>query len=258
MNYVFICGCPRSGTTALWRLVAAHTDIAVGVERYALKGFSPESFTPALFEEERFFRIEEGDTFYDDLDKFDRYYGELRPRFSSTTLRGDKVPQLYEHLPELYSALPNSKVIFIVRNILDVASSYNARAEDLADGAWRRDQNYVQAVKDWNRSLRATVKALEEGRSMYCLDYERLFQPDFSLTSMFDYLGLSVTPAVAETHQKIVERSQQLELARNDRLTGMQKRHILRRAALAPYRELIDHCEKLSPPSRSAPTPREQ
>lgn len=246
MNHLFICGCPRSGTTALWELIAPHKRVAIGVERYALRCFGPFTLSPELFESERFFSVQPGDTFYDDLERFSKratsYYGELRSRFASTDLRGDKVPMLYARLPELYSAIPNTKVLFIFRNIFEVASSYNGRAEDRQDAAWSREQNYVEAVSDWNRSLRAAIAALDQQRALFCVEYESLFGPGYDLSRLFDFLELPLTDEVRNNYKSLLIRSAVLEDSREDRLSSEQKRYILRHAAIGPYRALSARC----------------
>ena len=67
-SFLFVCGFPRSGTTALWRLLNSDKRLALGVERFGTKFSSREFLTPELFETERFFDAQSVDTFYSDLE----------------------------------------------------------------------------------------------------------------------------------------------------------------------------------------------
>src|SRR3954447_8348170 len=102
-RYLFVIGCPRSGTTALWQLLVKHPNIVLGVERYGTRFFGPDFLDPTLFEFERFFRIEPGDTFYPDL-SVTSDYESMRRRFGRAKYVGDKIPYLYRFLPQLEAA----------------------------------------------------------------------------------------------------------------------------------------------------------
>ena len=92
-SYLFVCGCPRSGTTALAKLFSISDDIVLGQERYG-KRSHPDNFTltPALFEKERFLDVQPGDTFYDSLDFFARYYENVPWKLDSCRYIGEKRP----------------------------------------------------------------------------------------------------------------------------------------------------------------------
>ncbi|NEP86465.1 MAG: sulfotransferase [Okeania sp. SIO2C2] len=63
-KYLFVCGCARSGTTAITKLLNAHPLIAIGVERY--KHYAKQDLihklSPALFKLSVFFDIREEQT----------------------------------------------------------------------------------------------------------------------------------------------------------------------------------------------------
>ena len=68
-KFLFVCGCPRSGTSYFQSILAWHPAIALGMERFNLRLFAGK-LLPSDFERERFFRMEAGDTWYDDLSHF--------------------------------------------------------------------------------------------------------------------------------------------------------------------------------------------
>lgn len=61
LQTLFICGCPRSGTTAMWEMLAQHPQILLGMERY-FRRFTPAKFKSTLFGIRRFFTFLTGDT----------------------------------------------------------------------------------------------------------------------------------------------------------------------------------------------------
>jgi hypothetical protein len=52
-NLLFVCGTPRSGTTAMQALLAGDDRIALGMERYG--SYLGADFNEGLFTKERFF-----------------------------------------------------------------------------------------------------------------------------------------------------------------------------------------------------------
>ena len=112
-NYFFICGCARSGTTALWRLVSAHQEVAVGVERY-LRMARPNKFllSEDLFEESRFFDLHDTNSKSLPSGKNGKYYQDLKSRYNNCKIFGDKIPRLYDYYTELNAAFAGMKMEF--------------------------------------------------------------------------------------------------------------------------------------------------
>ena len=116
-KYLFVCGSPRSGTTAMRNFLANDNRIKMGVERYG-NLFFRKPLTTELFEYERFFDLQEGDTFYNELNSFSPYYKKIIDNYEGAEYYGDKIPLLYKYLDRLNEAIPNSKVIIMIRNII--------------------------------------------------------------------------------------------------------------------------------------------
>ena len=91
MKYCFVFGCPRSGTTAVARLLQAHPRVVIGMERYKFllsRRRDRGTFGPTLFERERFFDFRAGDTNVNpDLGHFEGHYIKARRRFENATKR---------------------------------------------------------------------------------------------------------------------------------------------------------------------------
>ena len=174
---LFVCGAARSGTTAMARLLNTHPDIVVGIERfkYRLLGAQDEIDYASLFTRERFFSYEPGDTNIDFNKSYVNDFQRMRAKFDSAVYVGDKIPGLYRRLRFVGETFPHCKVIFIVRDPMLVAASWESRAGDSDDG-WPEHQGYVQAVEEWNRSLTCALKARQVLRqNLICVSYERTF-----------------------------------------------------------------------------------
>jgi hypothetical protein len=236
-RYLFICGAARSGTSALWRYVTRHPDVALGLERYLKRSRSPEFLGPELFTKQRFFEPEEGDTFYMDLERFHPYYAKLRARFDTCAVTGDKIPRLYEHYPELNTAFDKPKVLFIVRNVFDVAASYNRRAA--AGKNWPRRRDYSVAVRDWNRSVTSTLRYFDDS-DIFVVEYETFFAGRGDPGELFAFIEVPWKAKLQAGYDGLVTKGERLEAERSDGLTSLEKRHLCRQANFHAYRKLLE------------------
>jgi hypothetical protein len=232
-SFLFVCGCPRSGTTALWRLLTSDQRLRLGVERYGNKFFSREFLTPDLFEKQRFFEVQSGDTFYSNLEAFNPYYKTAREGYENALYFGDKIPKLYNYFDRLGTNFPNCKTIFIFRNVFDVAASYKARLLNENDN-WKL--NTRDAVSDWNASLRA---ALSYQNDLFFVDYEELFIEHLGVEKLFGFLGLDVSDDTRAAFKNLTARSGTLEAGRARALTAIETKEICETADFSAYRELV-------------------
>ena len=191
-RFLFIAGCPRSGTTALWRLLIAHPRICIGNERYSNLYWKPE-FGPELFEPERFWDLRPGDTWYDDLDWPD--YREMRPRYERSLYVGDKIPLLTNRFGALIKTFgADLRVITIERDLESVKESYQRRFEDPSDTTWAR-WDATTAVEHWNNA-RDAVQAIAGDPRFLSVAYEQLLVRGDGLVEVFDFLDLPVADRV--------------------------------------------------------------
>ena len=236
MKYLFICGCPRSGTTALWDLIAAHEKVAMGVERFMSK-INPEfQLTPSLFNKERFFNVQPGDSHYKELHPAE-YYQDVASRWNQCKIVGDKIPTLFVRYPELYEAFPSARILFIYRNIFDVANSFMERKKNPND-SWSRD--YQAAVKLWNTSLGATLKCIRKGYPILCLEYETLFFGDYKLQDLLGFMDVETTNEFESKFRELRQVAQDKDDERVVKLTTNQKHYISKNANFNLYKRLIE------------------
>lgn len=243
-RFLFICGAARSGTSALWGLVSSHPKVGIGVERYIVRALSNEFISPELFEKERFFSVEQGDTFYADLQAFHPRYAELERRYDDCVYLGDKVPRLYEHYERLWQTFNKPKIIFIVRNVLEVAASYQRRAKEGKHWSERRD--YRSAVTDWNRSL-AETRAHMRDKNILVVEFESIFRDIAYGRRVFDYLELDWDPAVAKEYAAAAKMAQSLSATRASKfpLGSHEIRHICMTGDFSGYRDVLHSASSL-------------
>ena len=107
---------------------------------------------------------------------------------------GGKFPDLFKRYECHFSVFSGIRFVFIVRNIYDVAGSWNRRALDPRD-AWPIENDYRVAVKRWNDAVGSTYSTVQQGVDVADLKYEELFEGgvadrDHVRRTLFDYLGV--------------------------------------------------------------------
>jgi hypothetical protein len=223
--YLFVVGCPRSGTTLLQRMLDHHPRLAVANDSHFIPravedvavGTDPP-LTPALVEwvrtYRRFYRLDLPDAAVDEATKKARTYrgfvsalyseyGRLRGK----PLAGEKTPGYVRHLPRLHALFPWAKTIHIIRDGRDVyLSTIN----------WRSAFKIARRFASWNED-RVTTVALwwelkvrlgrEDGRALgpqlyHEVRYESLVaRPEHELATLCEFLGLSYDDAMLRFHE---------------------------------------------------------
>lgn len=254
-RFLFICGCARSGTSALVQLLNAHPEISIGMERYISRFLSGGGLLPELFEEQRFFLAEKGDTFYEHLDFYKSLYDSLRAKWSRSVVIGDKIPKLYTKYAQVFDRFPAARVIFVSRNLIDVASSYKRRAEDEADYAWSGKRDAMRAIEDWNAANSKTVEARKQfPDQIYILAYERLFIDGTGLDELFDFIGLKPSPDIYKYFQFQLQRSSAIRAQRSESLSVAEKLAICLRADSRSFAQLDSKSSVAMLASQRTPT----
>lgn len=190
-SFVFVCGVPRSGTTAFADLLNLHPQIVVGVERFkhlALRQASNPQFTPEVFTKSRFFDFRPDDT------NIVRSYDA--EKYESALWVGDKVPRYYRHARTIFDRFPGAVMFYIVRGPHAVARSWNERSKNPGD-SWPETNNYVRAVEEWNRANRLALR-LGRDHPFHIVSYEDLFSGSAAtITAALAKLELAPTAEMA-------------------------------------------------------------
>jgi hypothetical protein len=171
-------------------MLAWHPAIALGTERFNLRLFA-RTLMPTDFERSRFFRMEAGDTWYDDLSHFPWRQRRAEANYDSADYVGDKVPRGYECFDHLITYFPDVHFICLVRNLFDVAASYDSRQRDVAD--WNPDWGSRTAVAHWNASLKA-ILAYADVAPILPILYEDLVASEATVDGGAAFLGIDPEP----------------------------------------------------------------
>ncbi len=226
--YVFIVGCPRSGTTLLQRMVDAHPDIAIVFETHWIprwfekrRGLTPEGYvTPKLvgrmLEDRRFKNLKVG---RDDLERlippskpvpyasFVTGIFDLHGEAAGKRLVGDKTPAYVRSVPTLHDLWPGTRFVHIIRDGRDVLLSLkNWSKTGSAAGrfaSWKEDPAATTGLWwKWNVRL-----GQEDGNSLgpklyHEVRYEELVsEPEGTCADLCSFLGLPYDDAMLRFHE---------------------------------------------------------
>ena len=223
--FLFVVGCPRSGTTLLQRMLDAHPRLAVANDTHFIPR-ALEAVRPAALDDERaladasalpalvswvrdYYRTArlglDGASFeraaasaHSYPEFVSRLYGELAQAHGKE-LGGEKTPDYVRHLPLLHRLFPWAKSVHIVRDGRDVALSIvewacrNGRQKGPAKLALWREEPIATCALWWRwqvRRGRGSRSVLPPG-AYHEVRYERLVDdPAAVLRSVVGFLGL--------------------------------------------------------------------
>jgi Sulfotransferase family len=226
--YVFIVGCPRSGTTLLRRMIDAHRQIAITRETHWIakrfekrQGVTPHGLvTPELLSwllsDEKFTRMGIGKDELEGLvageepvsySTFVTGVFDLYGKGQGKRLVGDKVPGYVRRIPTLHALWPKAKFVHIIRDGRDVSlSAINwSRAYKLARrySTWTEDPTTTAAVWwEWHVRL-----GREDGGSLapklyHEVRYEALVsEPAKTCEKLCSFLDLPYDDAMLKFHE---------------------------------------------------------
>jgi sulfotransferase family protein len=249
-RHLFVCGCPRSGTTALQLLLVSHPRIVLGAERYSTLARKGKGLHPGLFTKKRFFDIRPRDTFYDAA-KYRSYYDELEPRFDDAAWVGDKAPWLFYSLGYINRTFPSAHIIVIVRrDPQHVASSFQVRARN-GDDTWASSRDYKLAVEQWNAAAERTLAFVEKRSrraSITVVEYSELFGESADIDELFGCLDLEVTPDVRKAYDGALETANALNQRRQSALSEQEADYVRANAATETVDRLLGHRLRIASP----------
>lgn len=240
MKYLFVCGTPRSGTTAMWRLLTSDNRICLGVERYG-NLFFEKPLTKNLFTKDRFLTYEKGDTFYNDLSSFNNYYDRIEKNFNGYEVVGDKIPLLYKYIERTLASIPEAKIVIMIRNIFDIAASYEARAANKNDDSWSRDKRTASAIQDWRDMLKVIDEFSNDTRIKPVI-FEDFFNDqdnNCNLEKLYKFIDLPVNEDNICSFSDMVKQSESLKESRVRRLDDTAIQLICETAPFGLYRQVI-------------------
>jgi hypothetical protein len=227
--FVFIVGCPRSGTTLLRRIVNAHSRLAITPEtqwlpRYftrrtglTVDGQATPALIPRLLEHPRFADLGIGREALEGLlatrepvsyARFVSRVFDLYGRAEGKALVGDKTPGYVRQIRTLHALWPRARFVHLIRDGRDVCLSalgWRRKADRLAKlyPTWSREP-VVTAALWWQEHVRRGRRHARELApcQYYELRYEALVaRPAEECARVCAFLGLPYEEAMLRFHE---------------------------------------------------------
>ncbi len=222
--YVFVVGCPRSGTTLLQRMLDHHPRLAVANDTHFIPRAVTSSSTGAdlpltadLIERVRTYRrfprlgLAEAavDSAAANAHTYRGFVSALYSEFAAMhgkPLGGEKTPDYVRCLPFLHALFPWVKTLHIIRDGRDVAlSTLEWANEDKGPGKFQlwREEPYAVCALWWRWQVYTGRRdGRELGAARYHeISYEDLIaSPEQTLQAAADFLQLRYAPEMAAYH----------------------------------------------------------
>ncbi|WP_069301060.1 sulfotransferase domain-containing protein [Neptunicoccus sediminis] len=224
LEYVFVSGMPRAGTTALGHLLNMSPDIALFTEIHIpYLNYKPSSFSQEILEK-RAVRLPAGAP------------PKIVKKLSQAKLIGDKRPLFHYMLPQTLQAMREHRVtVFqILRSVLNVAVSYQNRANSPED-QWDPLRNLNNAIDEFNVMHRFILEWESQGEmqphhKIFYIDYSKVFTEMNCATGLFDCLGQTVDENLKHRIAQYIQHSNSI----------MAKERRVEPEVLAQIRDRID------------------
>ena len=203
-THLIVTGVARSGTTALGELLNSHPGICLGIERFKFQFLRANNYSGDLFSRDRFFDFREDDTNLrpDKRPAWKPIYDRIDEKWDDATIIGDKVPDMLPILTDFIAANPDFRYICILRNLKDVALSWQARADKTRD-AWPAAKDFAAACASWGAQMETLNEMMRNKalrRKVMLLDYDTMYaDPAQTSAALLAYLDLPASPEFSAT-----------------------------------------------------------
>ena len=223
--YVFVVGCPRSGTTLLQRMLDNHPQLTVANDthfitraaKHALKENPQPAMTPELLESVLSYRRTHRMGLQDDAviaaaERSDTYAAfvsrlyTLRGNMKTKPLSGEKTPDYCRQMPALHALFPDTRFVHIIRDGRNTTlSTLSWASAEKGPGKWSLwHQDPLATCALWWRWQVGTGQ--KEGRALGASHYLQLRYEDLvanpvsELTSIARFLDLPYSDDMANYH----------------------------------------------------------
>src|SRR5215813_279162 len=239
--YMFIVGCPRSGTTLIQRMVNAHPDIAITPESHWIprlyakhwaltpEGRAKPKLIRRLLGHPKFARLKisaeeltrlagngQPVSYTDLVSRILDLYGERQGK----PVVGDKTPDYVRSIETLHGLWPSARFVHVIRDGRDVALSMmdwpKSRPKPGDFAAWREDRVSTAALW-WEVNVRMGRQAGESiGHELYYeVRYESLVRrPGEESAALCGFLGVPYSGAMLRFYEVAATSDPGLETRR--------------------------------------------
>jgi hypothetical protein len=207
---LIVTGVARSGTTALGELLNTHSKICLGIERFKFRYLRENTYSNDFFQKDRFFDFRPEDTNLDPALRpaWQPVYDEIAEKWDTAEVIGDKVPDLLPILGDFIATNPDFRYICILRNLKDVALSWQTRADKPRD-AWPAGKGFETACESWSEQMQMLHDLMAQKPmrgKVLLLDYDTMYDnPDRTGAAILSFLGISAEAAFLQTLQEHAE-----------------------------------------------------
>ena len=195
---IFICGMPRSGSTLVEQMIAAHNEVSGAGELSYVR----DSVAKNFLEESRFNKqkiIEEALAERNIL--AEQYIELLKHHKFKTNIITDKAPQNFLWLGFIKIFFPNSKIIHSYRNSKDNCLSIFKNYFPSNDMLWSFDQSNIANYYNLYLDLMSFWKT-KFNESIFDVNYEHLVRsPEDELKKIFSFCNLTWDPNCLNFYQ---------------------------------------------------------
>ena len=195
---VFICGMPRSGSTLVEQMIAAHKEVSGAGELSYVRDTVAKNFLEELrFNKQKI--IEEASAERNIL--AEQYIELLKHHKFETNIITDKAPQNFLWLGFIKIFFPNSKIIHSYRNSKDNCLSIFKNYFPSNDMLWSFDQSNIANYYNLYLDLMSFWKT-KFNESIFDVNYEHLVQsPEDELKKIFSFCNLTWDPNCLNFYQ---------------------------------------------------------
>ena len=199
-SIIFICGMPRSGTTLIEQIIAAHPQVNGAGELIYLQNSIEQNFIED-FKLNKQKIINEASSNNNIIEK--KYFELLDFHKFSSKFITDKAPQNFRWIGFIKIFFPNSKIIHCNRNAKDNCLSLFKNNFASSHMDWTYDQKdiaeyynlYYGLMKFWNKKL---------PNDIYNANYERIVQnKETEIKKLIEFCGLKWDSACLNHHKHI-------------------------------------------------------
>ncbi len=246
MNRFIVSGVPRSGTTALANLLNWHPNVFCGIERFPLATVDQSFFTRESVNDES---IPSAHT------SRNKEILGAKPHLEAL---GDKGPRYFYKLASPDSKFPDTKLVFIIRDITDVFLSWNKRAHNENDTSWHRGQTGVFAYIDYLQLL-YTLNRIHQSHESLIISYEALFfgQPERQheiIDRLLDFIGATPSERVQKNFDDESAKRQSLRKRKVE--LASEEMEFLKSLELEPLFQALAEQNGITTPKRINPVTR--
>ena len=199
-SIIFICGMPRSGTTLIEQIIAAHPQVNGAGELIYLQNSIEQNFVED-FKLNKQKIINEASSNNNIIES--KYFELLDFHKFNSKLVTDKAPQNFRWIGFIKIFFPNSKIIHCNRNAKDNCLSLFKNNFASSHMDWTYDQKdiaeyynlYYDLMKFWNKKL---------PNDIYNANYERIVQnKEVEIKKLIEFCGLKWDSACSNHHKHI-------------------------------------------------------